>query len=139
MITSTEVYSEPCLTLGIRHFAKLANGLFSQNTIFPKQHFFHLRRLAGFWIHLCVNENFSHEDLTRSSPPEVFLGKCVMKIWSKFTGEYPCRSAISLKLLCNFIEIALWHGCSPVNLLYIFRTIFPKSTSEWLCLSYILW
>ena len=33
----------------------------------------------------------------------------------KLTGEHPCRSAISIKLLCNFIEIALWHGCSPVN------------------------
>ena len=26
------------------------------------------------------------------------------------------------KLLCNFIEIVLQHGCSPVNLLHIFRT-----------------
>ena len=30
--------------------------------------------------------------------------------------------------LCNFIEIALRHGFSPVNLLHIFRTHFPKST-----------
>ena len=29
----------------------------------------------------------------------------------------------------NFIEIALRHGCSPVNLLHIFRTPFPKNTS----------
>ena len=33
---------------------------------------------------------------------------------------------ISLKLFCNFIEIALHHGCSPVNLLHIFRTPFPR-------------
>ena len=26
-------------------------------------------------------------------------------------------------------EIALRHGCSPVNLLHIFRTPFPKNTS----------
>ena len=26
------------------------------------------------------------------------------------------------KVLCNFIEITLWHGCAPVNLLHIFRT-----------------
>ena len=31
----------------------------------------------------------------------------------------------SPKLFCNFIEIALRHGCSPVNLLHIFRTLFP--------------
>ena len=33
----------------------------------------------------------------RSSPPEVFLGKGVVKIFSEFTGEQPCRSAISIK------------------------------------------
>ena len=27
----------------------------------------------------------------------------------------------------NFIEITLCHGCSPVNLLHIFRTHFPKN------------
>ena len=26
------------------------------------------------------------------SPPEVFLGKSVLKIWRKFTGEHSCRS-----------------------------------------------
>ena len=65
----------------------------------------------------------------RSSPPEVFLGKGVLKICSKFTGEHPCRSAISIKLQSNFLEIALQQGCSPVNLLHIFRTPFPKNTS----------
>ena len=27
-----------------------------------------------------------------------------------------------IKIASNFIEVALWHGCSPVNLLHIFRT-----------------
>ena len=39
----------------------------------------------------------------RSSHPEVFSRKGVLKICSRFTGEHPCRSAISIKLLCNFI------------------------------------
>ena len=47
---------------------------------------------------------------TRSSRPEVLLRKGVLKI-------------------CNFIEIALQHGCSPVNLLHIFRTPFLSNTS----------
>ena len=34
-----------------------------------------------------------------------------------------------LKFLCNFIEIALRHGYSPVNLLHILRTLFPRNTS----------
>ena len=70
----------------------------------------------------------------RSSHPEVLLGKYVLEICSKFTGGHPCRSAISIKLQGNFIEIALRYGCSPVNLLHIFRTLFLKSTSGWLFL-----
>ena len=69
-----------------------------------------------------------------SSHSEVFLRKGVLKICSKFTGEHPCQSVISIKLLCNFIEITLRHGCSSVNLLHIFRTLFPKNASEWLLL-----
>ena len=63
----------------------------------------------------------------RSSRPDVFLGKSILKICSKFTGEHPCRMAISIKLLSNFIEIALRHGCPPVNLLHIFRRTFLKN------------
>ena len=36
---------------------------------------------------------------------------------------------IPIKLLCNFIEIVLRHGCSPVNLPRIFRAPFSKNTS----------
>ena len=61
---------------------------------------------------------------------QVFLVKCVLKICSKFTGEHPCRSVISIKLQSNFIEIPLWHACSPVNVLNIFRTPFPKHTKN---------
>ena len=63
-----------------------------------------------------------------SNPLEVFLGKGVLKIYSKFTGKHPCRSAISTKLQSNFIEITLRHGCSIVNLLHIFKTLFYKNT-----------
>ena len=34
----------------------------------------------------------------RRRRPEVFLIKGVLKICSKFTGEHPCRSVISIKL-----------------------------------------
>ena len=71
-----------------------------------------------------------HKMFIRSSPSEVFLGKGFLKICSKFTGEHPCRSVNSIKLLCNFIEIALRLGCSPaVKLLHIFRTPFYKNVS----------
>ena len=41
------------------------------------------------------------------------------------------------KLLCNFIEITPWHGCSPVYLLHIFRTSLLKNTSGRLLLNTI--
>ena len=73
----------------------------------------------------------------RSSHLEVFQGKVALKICSKFTGEHPCRSAISITLQSNFTKITFWHGCSPVNLLHIFRTLSSKSTSGWLLLSLV--
>ena len=76
--------------------------------------------------------------LFRSSHPEVFLGKGALKICSKFTGEHPYRSAISIKLQSNFVEITLRHGYSPVNFLHIFRTPFHKNTSGLLLLAILL-
>ena len=73
--------------------------------------------------------------IVRSSHPDVFLGKGVLKICSKFTRRHPCWSAISIKLQSNFIEIALLDECSPVNLLIIFRKPFPRHTSWWLLLN----
>ena len=40
--------------------------------------------------------------LYRSSRPEVFLRKGVLKLCSKFTGKHPCRSVMSIKLFCKF-------------------------------------
>ena len=39
------------------------------------------------------------------------------------------------KVASNFIEITLRYGCSPVNLLHIFITPFPKNTSRRLLLN----
>ena len=61
-------------------------------------------------------------------PPEMFLRKDVLKIYNKFKGEHPCRSVILKILPCSFIKIAFNHGCSPVNLLHIFKTPLPKNT-----------
>ena len=79
----------------------------------------------------------SFMEIFRSSHPEVFLEKDVLKKCNKFTGEHPCRSVTSIKLLCNFIEFTLRHGSSPVNLLHIFRRTFIKNTSGRLVLDII--
>ena len=54
--------------------------------------------------------------LNRRNPPELFLGKSVLKICS------------------NVTEITLRHGCPPVNLLHIFGRRFLKNTSKGLLL-----
>ena len=67
----------------------------------------------------------------------MFLRKSVLKICSKFTGEHTNQGLISIKMLCNFVEITLQHGCSPVNLLHICKTPVPKNTPGQLLLNII--
>ena len=58
-----------------------------------------------------------------------------LKIRSKFTGGHLYGGVSSIKF---FIEIALRHGCSPVNLLHIFRTphLFLRTLQDgWFCTS----
>ena len=55
------------------------------------------------------------------------LGKGVLKICSKFTGEYPCQSAISINLLCNltnglqFMQSSL---CTSITVLLLLLRYF---------------
>ena len=51
----------------------------------------------------------------QKQPSAGVLRKRCSKICSKFTREHPCRSVVSIMLLCNFIEITLRHGCSLVK------------------------
>ena len=60
----------------------------------------------------------------------VFLEKSVLKKCSKFIGEHPFRSVISVKLLCIFIEITLRHEFSPVNVLHILKTTIIITSME---------
>ena len=51
--------------------------------------------------------------------------------WLQLYWNHTSASVFSCS---NFIEIALRHGCSPLNLLHIFRISFPKNTFGWLLL-----
>ena len=86
----------------------------------------------SLWKNFCgtnlISPQLATDAKCRSCPSQVFLGKGVLKICSKFTGEHPYRSMVSMTLLCNFIEIALRHGYSPVNMLHILKTAFYKNT-----------
>ena len=65
--------------------------------------------------------------LNRNTRPKMFLGK----------GErlYATNLPMPKCELSPLIEVALRHGCSPVSLLHIFRTSFPKNSSGWLLLT----
>ena len=80
-------------------------GYISTNSVNPK----------GDWqiIHSLQLQNISLFDLVsgaivsqyRSSRPEVFLRKGDLKICSKFRGEHPCRSVISINILLTVVYI----------------------------------
>ena len=78
---------------------------------------------------------------SQKQPSKGFLRKrCSenMQQISRRTPVQKCDFNKVEKLQSNFIETTLRHGCSPVNLLYIFRTSFSKNTSGWLLLHIIL-
>ena len=93
--------------------------------------------IAGHNIY--VENIFRHIDtFFQKQPSRGVLRKWSSKTLQQMYRKKPCRRFISIKLLCNFIEIAHWHGCFPVNLLHIFKTPFPRNTSG-LLLLLLLW
>ena len=80
-----------------------------------------------------ITEKGLHE-IVEAALQKCSYEKVFLKICSKSTGEHPCRSAVPIKLQSNFVEVTLRHGCSPIILLYIFRTSFLKNTSRRLLL-----
>ena len=54
---------------------------------------------------------------------------------NQLIGFYTMQKQPSRGVAKQLIEIVLRHGCSPVNLLHIFRTPLPKNTSEGLLLT----
>ena len=77
---------------------------------------------------------FSKATVT-SSHPKVSIGKGALKVRQKIYRRTPMPKCDFNKVPSNFIEMALSHGCFPVNLLHIFRTTFPRNTSGWLLLN----
>ena len=120
---------DKCWTLGNCIRAWGCSESLNLSPTFEKTHFTN-EQCSIKLIHFSILSSKTSRVKYRSSRPEVSLRKVVLKICSKFTGEHPCRSAI-----CNFIEIALRHGCSPVNLLHVFEAPFRKNTAGGLLLS----
>ena len=78
--------------------------------------------------------------LFRNIPPEVFSGKGVLKICTKFTEEHPCRCMISLNSFTNlslirYPYINLYSTCTK---LYSLRFLFNKWSCRCLSLNFPL-
>ena len=84
----------------------------------------------------------------------MFIGKGVLKICSKFTGEHPCRSLISIKLFCRTLFSEHFYlrtplgGCFCINqntylnfaIFFFFIRPLPKlETPEILCNSWLVY
>ena len=67
--------------------------------------------------------------MIQKQPPRGVPRKMFPENMKQIYREHPCRDVISIKLQSNFIEVALRHGCSTVNLLHVSRTAFPRNTS----------
>ena len=69
--------------------------------------------------------------LFRSSPPSrgVLKKRCLENI-PQIYRRTPMPKCDFNKVAKQLYWIELWYGCSPVHLLHIFRTVFPKNTSE---------
>ena len=70
----------------------------------------------------------------QKQPPRSVRRKRCSENMQQIYMRHPCRIAISIKLLCNFTEIILRHGCSSVNYAAYFQKTFSWEHSGWLLL-----
>ena len=70
---------------------------------------------------------------SRSSRPEVFCKKGVVRNFTKFIGKHLCQSLTPATLL----KKRLWHRCFPVNFAKFLRTPFFIDNPQWLLLLFI--
>ena len=69
----------------------------------------------------------------RSSFPEVFCEKRILKNFAKFTGKHLCHSLFFNKIACSFIKKRLWYRCFPVNFVKFLKTPFFHKTAPGDC------
>ena len=75
--------------------------------------------------------------LYKSSRPEVFFKKGVLKNFTKFTGKHLCQSLFFNKVAgrpATLLKKRLWHRCFPVNFVKFLRTPISIEHLWWLLL-----
>ena len=77
----------------------------------------------------------------RSSRPEVFFTKGVLKDFAKLTGKCLCQSLFFNKVAdlrsVTLLQKRLWHRCFPVDFAKFLRTPFFTEPLQWLFLKFI--
>ena len=76
----------------------------------------------------------------RSSRPEVFCRKGVLRNFAKFTGKHLSQSLFFNKVVAGLrpatlLKERLWHRCFPVNFAKFPRTPFFTEHLRWLFLN----
>ena len=64
--------------------------------------------------------NLPASESFRSSRPEVFCTKCVLKNFSKFTGKHLFQSLFLIEFFNKLFKKRLRHRCFPVNFVKFF-------------------
>ena len=71
---------------------------------------------------------FHKKSVSRSSRPEVFCKKGVLRNFAKITVKHPCQSLFFNKVAglrtANLLKERLWHKCFTVNVLKFLKTPF---------------
>ena len=98
------------------------------------------RAFLAILIHIQQHSSiilFTKRSIQKQPSRDVFRKRCSENM-QQIYRRTPMPKRDFNKVALHIIEIALRYGCSPVNLLLIFRTPFPKNTSGRLLLSIIL-
>ena len=94
--------------------------------------------LVFFKKTLVITTNLTNY-LTRSSHPEVFCIKGVVRNLTKFTGKHLCQSLSFNKAAglrpATLLKKRRWRRCFPVNFVKFLRTPFYTEHLWWLLLS----
>ena len=76
---------------------------------------------------ICISER-GLKTQSRSSRPEVFCKKGVLRNFTKFIGKHLCQSLLFNRVAglspTNLLKKRFWHRCFPVNFVKFLRTPF---------------
>ena len=100
-----------------------------------------LKKNSSYESPVLLNKESQVEPLRRSSRPEVFSKKGVLRNFAKFTGKHLCQSLFFNKVAnlrsAALLKKRLWHRCFPVNFEKFPRTAFIIEHLRWLLLSLV--